>query len=316
MTTRARSSRPMRFTNPSDSAVVLYPHEPLSLVPLLRKHLPKSLPVLSTILENASFSSSNFTKSSSSSPNNEEEEEEGYDYDTVFATFPSADEVDDQDIWAVVVQMSEFDSIHLRFYCSAEIEIPRPLGPPYPRLGEGEAEETIRTFVRGVTESVVRVYGKEITLGAISSRWNEAMRSVVDARELVECSVFLAPMSSTAGAVAGKEMNGSGDEQVGTEEDRDEEVLDGLGLMVDRARDEDMSIVRHSAPYSPFYATLPIFRILKRVVARKADPRFNPHAMSPVLLNTTDPVLHNLPSSAINQLEKQYVGLSSMRTDQ
>jgi hypothetical protein len=138
----------------------------------------------------------------------------------------------------------------------------------------------------------------------------------VDARELVECSVFLAPMSSTAGAVAGKEMNGSGDEQVGTEEDRDEEVLDGLGLMVDRARDEDMSIVRHSAPYSPFYATLPIFRILKRVVARKADPRFNPHAMSPVLLNTTDPVLHNLPSSAINQLEKQYVGLSSMRTDQ
>jgi hypothetical protein len=219
----------MRFTIPLDSAVVLYPHEPLSLVPLLRKHLPKSLPVLSTILENASFSSSNFTKSSSS--DKEKEEEEGCDYDTVFATFPSADKVEDQDIWAVVVQMSEFDSIHLRFYCSAEIEIPRPLGPPHPRLGEGEAEETIRTFVRGVTESVVRVYGKEITLGAISSRWNEAMRSVVDARELVECSVFLAPMSSTAGAVAGKEMNGSGDEQVGTEEDRDEEVLDGLGYV-------------------------------------------------------------------------------------
>jgi hypothetical protein len=236
----------MRFTIPSGSAVVLYPHEPLSLVSLLRKHLPKSLPVLSTIIENASFSSSNFTKSSSSSPNNEEEEEEGYDYDTVFTTFSSADQVDDQDIWAVVVQMSEFDSIHLRFYCSAEIEIPRPLGPPHPRLGEGEAEETMRTFVRGVTESVVRVYGKEITLGAISSRWNEAMRDVVDARELVECAVFLAPMSATAEAGADQGVGaGSGDEVKDVAGKEDEEVLDGLGLMVDRARDEDMAIVRH-----------------------------------------------------------------------
>jgi hypothetical protein len=241
MATRERPSRPMRFTTPSDSAVVLYPHEPLSLVPLLRKHLPKSLPVLSTILENASFSSSTFTKSSSSI----NEEEEGYDYDTVFTTFPSVDKVDDQDIWAVVVQMSEFDSIHLRFYCSAEIEIPRPLGPPHPRLGEGEAEETIRTFVRGVTESIVRIYGKEITLGAISSRWNEAMRSVVDARELVECAVFLAPMSATAEAGADQGVRaGSGDEVRDVAGKEDEEVLDGLGLMVDRARDEDMAIVR------------------------------------------------------------------------
>jgi hypothetical protein len=252
MATRERPSRPMRFTTPSDSAVVLYPHEPLSLVPLLRKHLPKSLPVLSTILENASFSSSTFTKSSSSI----NEEEEGYDYDTVFTTFPSVDKVDDQDIWAVVVQMSEFDSIHLRFYCSAEIEIPRPLGPPHPRLGEGEAEETIRTFVRGVTESIVRIYGKEITLGAISSRWNEAMRSVVDARELVECAVFLAPMSATAEAGADQGVRaGSGDEVGDGAGKEDEDVLDGLGLMVDRARDEDMAIVRHSVSRFRFLHT-------------------------------------------------------------
>jgi hypothetical protein len=254
MTTRAQPSKPMRFTIPLDSAVVLYPHEPLSLVPLLRKHLPKSLPVLSTILENASFSSSNFTKSS----NSIKEEEEGYDYDTVFATFPSVDKVDDQDIWAVIVQMSEFDSIHLRFYCSAEIEIPRPLGPPHPRLGEGEAEETIRTFVMGVTESVVRIFGKGITLGAISSRWNEAMRSVVDARELVECAVFLAPHSVTAGAGAEQRVGDGEGNGVGAGEGRgDVEVLDGMGLMVDRARDEDMAIVclllSQSSPILPFY---------------------------------------------------------------
>ena len=129
--------------------------------------------------------------------------------------------------------MSEFDSIHLRFYCSAEIEIPKPLGPPHPRLGEGEAEETIRTFVRGVTESMVRIYGKEFTLGAISSRWNEAMRGVVDARELVECAVSLAPMSATA--IAGA-RDGVGDD-AGKE---DEEVLAKLGLMEDRARDEEL----------------------------------------------------------------------------
>jgi hypothetical protein len=62
-------------------------------------------------------------------------------------------------------------------------------------------------------------------------------------------------------------------------------------------------------------AILPLW-FLKRVVARNANPRFNPHAMSPVLLNTTDPVLPNLPSSAINQQEKQYVGSSSMQMDQ
>jgi hypothetical protein len=57
---------------------------------------------------------------------------------------------------------------------------------------------------------------------------------------------------------------------------------------------------------------------LNRVVTRREEliPRFNPHAMSPVLLSITDRVLHNLPSSAINQLEKQYVGSSSMQMDQ
>ena len=139
--------------------------------------------------------------------------------------------------------------IHLRFYCSAETTIT-----------EGEGEEGIQEFVRGVTESIVGIYGTEIMLGGIDSRWNEVMRDVVDARELVECAVFLAPNYPTAGAVTGEEVNGRGDGVVGTEEDRDEEVLDRMGLMVDRARDEDIPIVRLS-----FFSFLHISSVYDRI---------------------------------------------------
>ena len=209
----------MTIPTDSRSEVRLYPHEPSALIPLLKQHQPRSLPVLSSIHENLSIP---------------QPKSNGTGCDVVWATFPHdrLPSTDDEDIWAVVIRMQEFERIHLRFYCSAESTTIR-----------GEDEDGIQEFVRGVTERVVGLYGTEIMLGGIDSRWNSVMRGVVDARELVECAVFLAPMSSTAGAVAGKEMNGSGDEEVGTEEDRDEEVLAGLGLMVDRARDEDMAIV-------------------------------------------------------------------------
>jgi hypothetical protein len=130
--------------------------------------------------------------------------------------------------------MQEFERIHLRFYCSAESTTTRR-----------EDEDGIQAFVRGVTERVVGLYGIEIMLGGIDSRWNSVMRGVVDAKELVECAVFLAPMSATAGAGADQGVGAGEGEGAGGGEGRgDEEVLDGLGLMVDRARDEDMAIVR------------------------------------------------------------------------
>jgi len=210
------------MTIPTDvnSGVRLYPHEPSTLIPLLQQHQPRSLPVLSSIHENLSIP---------------QPKSIGTGCDVVWATFPHdrLPSNDEQDIWAVVIRMQEFERTHLRFYCSAESTTTRR-----------EDEDGIQEFVRGVAERVVGLYGIEIMLGGIDSRWTSVMRGVVDAREMVECAVFLAPMSSIAGAVAGKEMNGSGDEEFETEEDRDEEVLAGWGLMVDRARDEDMAIVR------------------------------------------------------------------------
>ena len=205
----------MTIPTTSNSGVILYSHEPSTLIPLLQHHQPRSLPVLSSIYENLSI-----PQLSSGS---------GTGCNVVWATFPP-DHLPEEEVWGVVVKMPE-DRIHLRFYCSAE-------------QSTSVTQEELK-LVGGVTESIVEIYGMEIMLGGIDSRWNEVMRGVVDARELVECAVFLAPNYPTAGAVTGDEVNGRGDGVVGTEEDMDEEVLAGMGLMVDRARDEDIPIVRH-----------------------------------------------------------------------
>jgi hypothetical protein len=206
----------MTIPTSSQSEVRLFAHEPSTLIPLLQHHQPRSLPVLSSIFENLSIP--------------QQSDGSGTGCDVVWATFPHdrLPSNDDEDIWAVVIRMQEFERIHLRFYCSAE------------RTTKVQEEEGIQGFVRGVAERIVGLYGEEIMLGAIDSRWNSVMRGVVDARELVECSVFLAPMSATAGAGADQGVGVGDDEGRG-----DEEVLDGLGLMVDRARDEDMVIVSH-----------------------------------------------------------------------
>ena len=203
------------MTIPTDptAGVKLYAHEPRSLIPLLQHHQPRSLPVLSSIYENLLIpkQTSNATGC-----------------DVVWATFPPNHLLsNDEGIWGVVVKMPE-DRIHLRFYCSAESK------------STGNDEDDIQEFIRGVTGCIVDIYGIEIMLGAIDSRWNSVMRDVVDARDLVECAVFLAPISLTAGA--GTEQGEGVRDGNGT---GDEEVLAGMGLIVDRARDEDMSIVCH-----------------------------------------------------------------------
>lgn len=215
----------MTIPTDSNSGVRLYPHEPSTLIPLLQQHQPSSLPVLSSIFENLSIP--------------QQSDGTGTGCDVVWATFPH-DRLpsNDDEVWAVVIRMQEFERIHLRFYCSAESTTTRR-----------EDEDGIQEFVRGVAERVVGLYGIEIMLGGIDSRWNSVMRGVVDARELVECAVFLAPNSVTAGAGA--------EQGVGAGEGRgDVEVLDGLGLRVDRARDEDMALVRH--PFSHHSSILPL----------------------------------------------------------
>lgn len=217
------------MTIPCPPQIKLYPHRAKVLIPLLERHTPRSLPVLATILENLSRPSSLGNQPES-------------DYDLAWTTFPTSQlhsiETskgagnglrDGKGVWAVVVRMQEEDSIHLRFYCSAEST---------PLVSEGEdVEKTVRDedevqrFVKEVTKAIVSIWGKRITLGAISSRWNETMRMEVDARELVECSVFLAPeVLSIVGPVA-------------KGQDDDVRRLEGMGLKLDIAREKDVEMV-------------------------------------------------------------------------
>ena len=217
------------MTIPSPPQTKLYPHRAKALIPLLESHTPRSLPVLATILENLSRPSSSENQPES-------------DYDLAWTTFPTsrlqAYETSDgagnglrdgEGVWAVVVRMQEEDSIHLRFYCSAEST---------PLVSEGEdVEKTVRDedevqrFVKEVTKAIVSIWGKRITLGAISSRWNRTMKVEVDARELVECSVFLAPELDS---IVGPGAKG---------EDDDVRRLERMGLKLDIAREEDVEMV-------------------------------------------------------------------------
>jgi GNAT superfamily N-acetyltransferase len=222
--------------------VRLYAHEPSILIPILQLHQPRSLPVLSSIYENLSIPQPKSTGT-------------GTGCDVVWTTFPS-DRLpgnNDEEKWAVIIRMQEFERVHLRFYCSAE-------------QSSSEASDEELEFVRGVSRGVVEIYGMEIMLGAIDSRWNEVMRGVVDARELVECAVFLAPSMATAGVGAG-ENEGKGDE----------EVFAALGLEVDRARDEDMSIVSSPSSRPPFIT--PIF-------VHRDNRNYNYHLMDPTSKQT------------------------------
>lgn len=217
------------MTIPSPLQVKLYPHSAKVLIPLLERHTPRSLPVLATILENISRPSSSENQPES-------------DYDLAWTTFPTSQlqayETSDgagnglrdgKGVWAVVVRMQEEDSIHLRFYCSAESTL---------LVAEEEAvEETTlhddesQGFVKEVTKAIVSIWGRKVTLGAISSRWNETMRMEVDARELVECSVFLAPEMDS---IVGPDAKG---------QDDDVRRLEGMGLKLDIAREEDVEMV-------------------------------------------------------------------------
>jgi hypothetical protein len=114
--------------------------------------------------------------------------------------------------------MQEHDQVHLRFYCSAERE-----------LSHVDKEEEIQYFVRDAARCIVEVWSKKVVLGAIDSRWNKVMREEVDARELVECSVFLSPAS----------ISSAGDEDL----EADHVRLKSMGLELDIAREGDVEIV-------------------------------------------------------------------------
>jgi hypothetical protein len=225
------------MTIPSTSQVKLYPHDSQTLIPLLDGQTPRSLPVLATILENSSRSASR------SNEGGEESE-----YDVGWTTFPPSDLRAIQNttngsgdragsgigqgprLWGVVVRMQEEDSVHLRFYCSAESEFESETGTKV------EDEEEVQTFIQEVTKSIISIWGKRVTLGAISSRWNKAMRGEVDARELVECSVFLAPETRNGSRI---DRNPDDDDSA----DQDVKRLEEMGLKLDIAREEDVAMV-------------------------------------------------------------------------
>lgn len=195
------------------SPIELHQHDPLDLVALLESHSPRSLPVLSTIYENLSLPSGSTSTSSAIAREAK--------YGVVYSTFPPlskhADGEDEEGVWAVVVQMQDPVHTHLRLFCSADSS----------SNCNYDAEEVHR-FMAGVGDTIVRIWGKEVILGALESRWFEVLRGKLDADDVVECTVFLAPPSLPGGS--------EGDTQAGE--------VKSMGLTFDQGRPGDVDRVR------------------------------------------------------------------------
>ena len=93
--------------------------------------------------------------------------------------------------------------------------------------GKGKwTEERIQEFITSLAEGLVRVWGREVVLGSVDSRWNKSVREVIDSEEFVECTVFLAPKY-----VPDERMDRELEERIGA-----------LGLVFDEAHDGDMDV--------------------------------------------------------------------------
>lgn len=222
--------------------VELYAHEPSSLIPLLSKHLPRSLPVLASIQESLPVSSSwTSTSTFTPSPNasSRSKSSDAGKAGALYATFPPdqipisqrGDDGEDERLWGVVFQNTDPTTIHLRLFCSAETSHPSS-GPHDDESGPDNepTEERIQDFVSDMTRAMVRVYGKRVILGSVDSRWNQVVREAVDSEDFGECTVFLAPPYLLT-------------EKRDAE---DEERVEGLGLEFDQGREGDLDIVSSS----------------------------------------------------------------------
>lgn len=195
--------------NMTISPVQLFAHDPASLLPQLKHHLPKSLPVYGCILSNSS------SVPTSTSPGHHEPlstVETSNRLPHAYATFPPSCLSSPPELFAIFVHLPPPMTWQVRFFCSAETR---------KNLSTSERQTALNLVKDAVT---LHLEGPEETrmLGGMSTLWSAGVREMLGTRENEVCDVWLAPEDGAMG----------------------EGEVDKEGLEVDEGRRRDCELVR------------------------------------------------------------------------
>jgi hypothetical protein len=246
--------------------IKLYTHDPRSLLPLLKAHLPYTIPIIGTITSNPVPLTPGVDSSAPNDPSTLEEE--GY---TLYATFskddiPSRNDKDTRrdEHWVIITAHFEPNASQSRLFCSAETSSQKMSPPPNEhdhserisnedgvteKEEEGQAERKVQELVRSTVwslRSLLRSQGRDLTLvGGVNVRWCQSVKALgkgIGGEGL--CDIWIAPASPAPEnpgregemkieVEGGGEVNGG---KVGKGKGRE-------GLMVDTPTVEDAKLV-------------------------------------------------------------------------
>ena len=223
------------------SSVQLYPHDPGTLLPLLRAHLPNSLPVYGCILSNHSSS-----PTSPSSPRGTLEPLSKLETHShlrhAYATFPPSalppPSPAHRTPFVVLIHLPPPAAQQIRLFCSAETR---------PGVTDAEREDAAALVTGAVGAHLAGEGGAETRMiGGMAEAWCERVRRTCGTRERDTCDVWLAP----------DPLEGEGDAAPALTVGADD------GLAVDVGRRHDIELAR------PALSLLPRIRVYGRLTNR------------------------------------------------
>lgn len=277
----------------------LFSHRAEDVIPLLYGHLPKSLPVLSTILANS------LDSTRTAQPGNDLESSP-----PVYLTFPVEDLIQPPDFWVAIIPTWQAREPHARIFVSplpaspassSSAPAPSPIVSPDCNARSAEAESrAAESLVHATAVALVDLLGPAVKLGAVPTEWADVVRAVIGGEDNEECSVFLAPSAPTSITSGPHSHPITNSREEGDELDR----LRELGLVWDRGREEDLDIVSSKLDPGPCFQSSHVLDVrsflpvalgeLSQLEAGGAEltRRSRRLAMWPARKRTTAPVWH------------------------
>lgn len=191
----------------------IWPHEPKSLLPLLRKNLPHSLAVHSLIASN-DFARPTSPISQEPCPQLEADDAIAH----VWCTFPPSALSSPPPIYNMIAIVPRPQEFQTRSFCSAEANLPDP---------ETEAE-AVRVVVASHL-TLRRMYSWMLLAGGVHERWLSALLEAVGTKSRVDTYLWLSPEG--------------GSPALDLDEAEVQRQLEAEGLILDHGRACDAQIV-------------------------------------------------------------------------
>lgn len=223
--------------NEDAAAVELYRHDPKTLLPLLEKHLPLSLPVYATIKinpwENANTEGTGTLIRSSTSESNDAQDATSI-VNYAWATFPPSELNDLPEIWTIIIHLPPPGAHQTRMYCSSETYLHQSCLIDHPsQLSEDDSNYKLwsqsQVQVNGAIKLLTESSPGVTKLGAVHTFWTKGVAYTIGVKENVICDAYLAPIGFL---------------------DTPEGAIKKEGLIIDKGKRSDCEMVSKLPPSS------------------------------------------------------------------